>query len=197
LTGLTAAHVTAASKSGVARTTTKGETTVSVRNKFIGIAGACAMVAAVGCAASGAQAEICNPCSPAVQLWIQGTQGNQSVLAPYAGANQVDFRSFPFLGPPSEPAVTFQGNASWFQGPVQVQATDTLSCVTGAGGNPVSIRSDHYTSFALGSVSVTYQPSLRCPAGYSIWASDQTARAVDTYGHATPLVGFNWGLLGN
>lgn len=47
-----------------------------------------------------------------------------------------------------------------------------------------------------GSASVSYQPNLKCPPGYLIWSSDQTAGAVDTYGYTTPFVSFNWGLYG-
>ncbi|MBV9545215.1 MAG: hypothetical protein JOY61_12665 [Chloroflexi bacterium] len=116
--------------------------------------------------------------------------------ASFGGSQQVDWQFFPMFGPPTEPPVTFTANDSAYQSAAQVQATDTLSCVSNTSGSPRTFQYVHPSPFAAGSVSVTYTPS-KCPPGYSVWASDQDAKAVDIYGHATPLVAFNWGLYGN
>jgi len=172
---------------------------VSTRKKFVGLASACAVIAGAACAAPAADAAVCIPCNitPAIRLSIQGIQGSQSVLAYYGGSDQVRGQFFPFFGPPTEPPVTFQANDGNFPTAAQVRATDTLSCVSDTGGSPITLRSPpHDSPFASGSVSVTYQP-MSCPPGYSVWASDQDAKAVDIYGHATALAAFNWGLYGN
>jgi hypothetical protein len=161
----------------------------------------CAVIAGAASTAPAADAATCNPCNigPPVRLSIQGSQGNQSVIAYYGGGDQVDWQFFPYFGPPTEPSVTFLANDGTFQStvPVQVQATDALSCVSDTGGSPRTFKWFHDSAVEAGSASVTYLPHLNCPTGYSVWASDQDATAVDIYGHATAIAAFNWGPYGN
>jgi hypothetical protein len=164
----------------------------------------CASIAALACAAPGlAQAQCpqpgCTPPPPEPQiLTISGTEGTQSLTTFYGGTSELLVNGWYPNQPSPPPPVTFTARLTNSTAPVRVIATDELWCID-ASYAYYTYTFSHDSAPGNGTASVTFQPTISCPAGQMLAESAQVGQAQlpsGTFTKTTPTVTFAWKGLG-
>lgn len=167
---------------------------MSLRNKMVSLGCTCAAIGGFACLAPGAAQALCaqpcpvvpppnvNPPKPA----ITGTEGSQSLTTHWGGYDNVDTLHASTI---SVPPVTFTATAPSASIPVQVVASDSLTCSNGE-----TFVTEYFSWFHVGTATQTFQPNLVCPAETFPTQSSQAAQAQlnGITGPTSPGIDFQW-----